>query len=225
MLNFLYLKYFIFKNFFYIERKLCFSIITFIEHTNFLKYAHFLHTEIQPEEWLNKTLNNTIGCRIFATIVSDRKYVARPLVRRKPVSTSAEIKRQHTTRCILQCYYSKCYPIILENASGASLWCINPKNPEILVLEIFLGNCNLYLQRRSEKNIYACRCIYVFLGKFLDHFPDKNLNSISSVKYLLVCIKEVPFLMIKWQLTSCIINKRKNDKDAVKIKTVFCENA
>ena len=42
---------------------------------------------------LSNTLNNyTIRCKKLATIVSGRKYVARPFVRRKQVSTSAEIE-------------------------------------------------------------------------------------------------------------------------------------
>ena len=41
---------------------------------------------------LNNTLNNnTIRCKKLATIVSSRKYVARPFVTRKQVSTRAEI--------------------------------------------------------------------------------------------------------------------------------------
>ena len=44
------------------------------------------------EEWFNNTLkNNTIRCKKLATIVSNRKSVARPFFRRKQVSTSAEM--------------------------------------------------------------------------------------------------------------------------------------
>ena len=46
------------------------------------------------DSWLNNTLNNnTIRCKkLTKTIVSGRKYVARPFVRRKQVSTSAVVE-------------------------------------------------------------------------------------------------------------------------------------
>ena len=40
---------------------------------------------------VNTLKNNTIKCKNIATIVSGRKNVARPFVRRKQVSTSAEM--------------------------------------------------------------------------------------------------------------------------------------
>ena len=49
-------------------------------------------TNLWFQEWLNNTLNNsTIRCKKLATIVSGRKYVARPFVRRKQANMSAEI--------------------------------------------------------------------------------------------------------------------------------------
>ena len=40
--------------------------------------------------------NKSIRCKKLATIVSCRKHVARPFVRRKQVRTSAEMKQQRT---------------------------------------------------------------------------------------------------------------------------------
>ena len=56
----------------------------------------FLYVNIHKFErymmWLNNTSNsNTIRCKKLAIIVSGRKYVVRPFVRRKQLSTSAKI--------------------------------------------------------------------------------------------------------------------------------------
>ena len=54
--------------------------------------------------WFNNALkNNTIKCKKLATIVSGKKNVARPFIRRKQVSTSAEMKQQHTL-LVLTCF-------------------------------------------------------------------------------------------------------------------------
>ena len=47
------------------------------------------------QKWLNNSLgNNTVECKKLATIVSGRKNVARPIFRRKQLSTSAEMQQQ-----------------------------------------------------------------------------------------------------------------------------------
>ena len=52
--------------------------------------------------WLDNTLNNnTIRCKKLATIVLGRKYVTRPFVRRKQISTSAEMLLYFSTHAYL----------------------------------------------------------------------------------------------------------------------------
>ena len=98
-------------------------------------------------DWLINTFdNNTVRCKKLAAIVSYRKYVARPFIRRKQVSINAEIyyvvvifwhlclpvfvwrrvvlhildpKQLLRVSCILWCYNPKCYSIILQ------VWCTN----------------------------------------------------------------------------------------------------
>ena len=65
-------------------------------HTNFInnftRIRKWSSTNWRFEVQLNITLkNNTIRCKKLATIVSGRKNLARPFVRRKHVSTSAEM--------------------------------------------------------------------------------------------------------------------------------------
>ena len=57
------------------------------------------------EIWYNNTLKSkTIRCKKLPTIVSGRKKVARPFVRRKQVRTSAEIRCCYLWAQVLPCF-------------------------------------------------------------------------------------------------------------------------
>ena len=61
---------------------------------------------------------NTIRCKKLATIVSGRKNVARSFVRRKQVSTSAEMLQQRTFTFTLQLHFgTRAYLFSLDEGS------------------------------------------------------------------------------------------------------------
>ena len=58
---------------------------------NLKKHIDNFFFQIEWLKWLNNTLDNiTIECKKLATIVLGRKNIARPFLRRKQLSTSAE---------------------------------------------------------------------------------------------------------------------------------------
>ena len=83
------------------------------------------------EIWLNITLEkNTIICKKLAVIVLDRKNVTRLFVRRKQVSTSAEISQQRTkkSKFFVRCCYTSALVLNLFSPDERSCWAFSTWN-------------------------------------------------------------------------------------------------